>query len=382
MLKKNTYKFNQIIRVCRTWPTENKNGVGLHAFFYSKYINIPTKIFVKDINEKDKPIMLDNISMKTINYSDLLFKNKKNNILIFLFILITKIKGEIIMLINLLFHIKRTQIKRIIHIHSANFTLSGFLTSYIYKIPVVVQLGGTDILRMEKSLIHKFILKKIKYFICVNDQISKKIKRINPKAKTLIVGNSADLSLFKPSKKNKNLFVSVGNLRWQKDYSTLISSFNIFLKKNPKATLLIFGEGPEREKLENQIKYLNLEDNIFLKGYCNQKEIANALSKSYIYIQSSVSEGMPKSILEGVAAGCPIIATNVGSCKDFADKFGVCVEPNNPIDLSEAILKLFMNKELWNFYHQKCVNNRNQFNWEKLVEKVSNFYEEIIPINN
>ena len=70
-----------------------------------------------------------------------------------------------------------------------------------------------------------------------------------------------------------------------------------------------------------------MENNIFLKGYCNHSEIANTLSKSYLYIQSSVSEGLPKSILEGVASGCPIVTTNVGSCKEIADKFGISVEP-------------------------------------------------------
>tara|TARA_Y100000589_G_scaffold173162_1_gene164405 strand:+ start:672 stop:1817 length:1146 start_codon:yes stop_codon:yes gene_type:complete len=377
MQKKNTYKFKKIIRVCRTWPSENQNGVGLHAFFYSKYINIPTTIFVKDIKKKDNPVTLANISIKTVNYRDILLKKKKNNILLLLLILITKARGEIIMFLNLIIRTEIKRINNILHIHSANFILSGYLLSFFYKIPIIVQLGGTDILRMEKSIIHKFILKRIIYFICINNEISNKIKRINPKAKTLIVGNSADLSLFKPSKKNKNLFVSVGNLRWQKSYSTLINSFNIFTKKNPKATLLIFGEGPERKKLEHQIKDLHLEDNIFLKGYCTQKEIASTLSKSYIYIQSSISEGMPKSILEGVASGCPIIATNVGSCKELTDKFGIGVKPNNPIDLSEAILKLFINNELWNFYHLECIKNRTKFSWENLVKKVSAFYEEI-----
>lgn len=376
MLKKNTPKIIQIIRVCRTWPSENINGVGLHAYYYSKYINLPTTIFVKDIQKKDNPLFLKNISIKTVNYRDILFKKKRNNIFLFLIILISKIKGEIIMLLNLLIYFNRKNNKnKILHIHSAIYTISGFIISCLYKIPIVMQLGGTDILRMEKSIIHKLILKRIRYFICINKEISVRIKRINPNSKTLVIGNSADLSLFNTSKKNKNLFVSVGNLRWQKNYSTLINSFGMFIKKNPKAKLLIFGEGPERTKLENLIKSLSLEKNVFLKGYCNHKEIANTLSKSYIYVQSSVSEGLPKSILEGVAAGCPIVATNVGSCKEITDKFGICVEPNNKIDLYKAILKLFLNQELWDTYHQECIKNRNQFSWENLVKKVSNFYE-------
>ena len=157
----------------------------------------------------------------------------------------------------------------------------------------------------------------------------------------------------------------------------MVKAFKKFSATNPKAKLLIFGEGPERESLEEQIKELKMENNIFLKGYCNQKEIANTLSKCYLYIQSSVSEGLPKSILEGVSAGCPIISTNVGSCNEIADKFGISVEPKNSEELSKAISKLFLNKDLWKFYHKKCIEKRADYGWEKLVEKVSQFYEEI-----
>ena len=76
-------------------------------------------------------------------------------------------------------------------------------------------------------------------------------------SKIQIVGNSADTSLFKPLTKNKNLLVSIGNLRWQKDYLTLIRAFKIFYETNPQAKLLIFGEGPERKILESKINVPN-----------------------------------------------------------------------------------------------------------------------------
>ena len=77
------------------------------------------------------------------------------------------------------------------------------------------------------------------------------------------MGNSADLDLFKSYKKNINYYTSVGNLRWQKNFTSLIKAFEIFLKKNPEARLNIFGEGPEREKLEQLIKKLNLHNKVF-----------------------------------------------------------------------------------------------------------------------
>ena len=378
MQNNNNSRIKKIIRICRTWPTEKFNGIGLHAYNYSKFIDKPTEVFLKDFDKEDKPFLLSNVSIKKIKYKDLLLKKKNTNKFKLFFILFTKIIGEIIMFLRLINYVAGRETEyNIIHIHSANYILSGFTISAIYKIPIVMQLGGTDIIRMEKSMIHRFILKRIKYYICINNQISKKVKSINPLSKIKIVGNSADTSLFKPLTKNKNLLVSIGNLRWQKDYLTLIRAFKIFYETNPQAKLLIFGEGPERKILESKIKDLKMENNIFLKGYCNHSEIANTLSKSYLYIQSSKSEGLPKAILEGVSAGCPIISTNVGSCKEIADKFGISVEPNNPEDLAKAIIKLFLKKDLWDCYHKKCIKERVNFGWEKLVQKVSLFYNEI-----
>ena len=170
-MSKAIVKIKKIIRICRTWPTEKFGGVGLHAYNYSKYINIPTDVFVKEIDSNNKPLKLENVSFITVNYKDILL-NRTNNKLKLLLILITKLKGEIIMFINLFNKIDRKLIKEsILHVHSANYLIGGFLISYLHKIPIILQLGGTDIVRIKQSYIHRIISRKIKYFICVNDNI-------------------------------------------------------------------------------------------------------------------------------------------------------------------------------------------------------------------
>ena len=88
----------------------------------------------------------------------------------------------------------------------------------------------------------------------------------------------------------------------------------------------------------------------------------------------SISEGLPKSLIEGVASGCPVIATNVGSCKEIADIYGICVEPEDHNAFAMSIYELFINKKLWGEYHQKCIQGRHNYSWETLVIKVSRFY--------
>ena len=57
MQKNNNSRIKKIIRICRTWPTEKFNGIGLHAYNYSKFIDKPTKVFLKDFEKEDKPFL-------------------------------------------------------------------------------------------------------------------------------------------------------------------------------------------------------------------------------------------------------------------------------------------------------------------------------------
>ena len=61
-------KFKKIIRICRTWPSNDKRSIGLHAYYYTKYINIPTEIYLKDECKNKSLLNLKNASFKLIRY--------------------------------------------------------------------------------------------------------------------------------------------------------------------------------------------------------------------------------------------------------------------------------------------------------------------------
>ena len=80
MLENNKSKIKQIIRICRTWPTENFNGIGLHAYNYSKFIDTPTKVFLKDFDKEDKPLLLSNVSIIKIKTEKYMQRKELGNI--------------------------------------------------------------------------------------------------------------------------------------------------------------------------------------------------------------------------------------------------------------------------------------------------------------
>ena len=371
-------KLIKIIRICRTWPTKDFRSIGLHAYNYTKFINIPTEIFLKQSFQKESLLNLKNANFKIINYKDLKFTLKKPNPFLYLLIACSKLIGEFIMFLKLITCLDKKNIqKSIIHIHCANYMIAGIIISKIYKIPVILQLGGTDIFRIKNSIIHRNLINLIDFFICVNENIANEIKKINPNSQVSIVGNSADIETFKPGVKDQNIFTSIGNLRWQKNYSTMIKAFKIFLKKNPNAILQIFGDGPDKNNLLELIKDLKLTKQVILKGYCDYEVIAKELSKTYIYLQSSISEGLPKALLEAISSGCPVVTTDAGSCKEISKDFGYCVKKNSPNEFAIAMKELYENKSYWEKCNRRCLKYRDSLGWETLTEKVISVYKKI-----
>ena len=136
--------------------------------------------------------------------------------------------------------------------------------------------------------------------------------------------------------------VTCGRLTEQKNHRLLIDAFAEVQKIYPFATLKIYGEGVLREKLQNQIESLNLDEKVFLMGATN--DVAKALQTADLFVLSSDYEGMPNALMEAMAASVPCISTDC-PCggprelfgEDASDKLVPC---NDSAQLAEAICKV------------------------------------------
>jgi glycosyltransferase involved in cell wall biosynthesis len=115
------------------------------------------------------------------------------------------------------------------------------------------------------------------------------------------------------------------------------------LMKSPGLKFLLVGDGPQRKKIGSQIKRLGLEDRFVFTGFT--RDIPKALASMDIFIISSVSEGLPTSLLEAMAAGKACIVTDIGlPVKDM--KTGLVVPAKSPKDLAAAMDRLVHDSEL------------------------------------
>lgn len=176
-------------------------------------------------------------------------------------------------------------------------------------------------------------------------------------AKIEVVYNGVKTELYEPdvdsSKKRKELALTVNNfvignvarLVSNKDHQTLINAFKIIAERIPEARLVIAGDGPLKNELQDLAKGLGLQDKIKLLG--NRRDVPELLKTFDIFALSSLREGFPVVLLEAMAAGRPVVSSDVDGNAELIinDETGLIVPPGQPQVMAEAIEKLFKNPE-------------------------------------
>lgn len=118
----------------------------------------------------------------------------------------------------------------------------------------------------------------------------------------------------KPQDSLKNL-LSVGRLTPQKDHETLLKAFGLVAQEAPQAHLTLYGEGPLRPFLENQIKILDLDGRVSLPGI--HPHLVSVLKTFDLFVFPSLYEGFPNALAEAMAHGLPVIASMCSGNRDI-----------------------------------------------------------------
>lgn len=143
---------------------------------------------------------------------------------------------------------------------------------------------------------------------------------------------------------------SVGRLVPVKDFPTLILAFHYLRKLWPEGharlRLVIVGDGPIRPECERLIAELGLADQIALVG--DRSDIPELMHAMDLFVMSSLGEGISNTILEAMASGLPVIATEVGGNSELVDAgvTGTLVPPSRPEAMAQALLKYFEDNAL------------------------------------
>jgi glycosyltransferase involved in cell wall biosynthesis len=143
----------------------------------------------------------------------------------------------------------------------------------------------------------------------------------------------------------------------------------------PDITLLIAGDGPLQDELKKMSVALGIEERVLFTG--SRLDIPELLKLFDIYVLPSVSEGLPMVLLEAMAAGCPIIATEVGGVPMAIHdgQNGSLVKPKDPKALSSEIMRLLSNKDVGKRYSENAVRlAQEKFSAEAMTRSYERLY--------
>lgn len=285
--------------------------------------------------------------------------------------------------LKLLPHLKNYDI---IHTHNTASQLFGASGAFLTGIKAVTTEHNTSNRRRSKKYlkpVDKWMYNRYKIVINISQKAEDNLLDYlgKTKAKVLTVNNGIDISkiqkaepssLFEEIATGSRKIIMVAAFRWEKDQPTLIRTMKLLPEK---FHLFLVGDGTRREEYENLIKELDLGDRVHLLGL--RTDVPNLLKATDYVVMSSHFEGLSLSSVEGMAAGKPMIASNVDGLHEVVEGAGILFEHENAEELAQKILDLDQNPEKYNSVAEACKSRSRDFHIMKMVE---NYFEEYIGL--
>lgn len=172
------------------------------------------------------------------------------------------------------------------------------------------------------------------------------------------------------------LFVAVGRLTAQKNHDLLLQAFVSIANDFPHAELLIVGEGELRSYLTARAVALGVSSKVRFLGL--RSDVTSILAASDVFVMTSDWEGNPISVMEALAAGKPVVATQVGGVPELIqqDRTGLLVPPCDVATLAAAMQRLGSEFELRRAMGDAAKRHASQFGIAEMAERYLSLYKQ------
>lgn len=178
----------------------------------------------------------------------------------------------------------------------------------------------------------------------------------------------------------KHVVLGVGRFVPIKNMALLIDAFAKTSAADPQAHLIVIGEGPEHANLQALVERHGIASRITFVGYVAQDDLAPYYRSADVFVLSSDFDNSPNVVLEAMACGIPVIATDVGGVKEYVRPQGGELVPRRDADAMAAA----MGQWLGNPQRRKTAGAFNrrtvieEFSWRASAQRLLEIYESVI----
>jgi teichuronic acid biosynthesis glycosyltransferase TuaC len=271
---------------------------------------------------------------------------------------------------------------------------AAVLIGKLLRIPAVVTAHGTDLNVYPRSLLLRplirWTLESADRVICVsialkNVALSLKIQN----DKIVVIPNGVDLNCFYPMDKMEarailgmpldvEVVLVVGQLISTKGHHLLIEAITDLRPKFPAVRLFIIGEGCLAKSLQRKVGVLGLDGYITLTGPVENEALFRWYSAADVTCQASSREGFPCVLLESLACGTPVVATEVGGTPELISSHDLGVLVKRDADSISAGLERVLSMD-WN--RTALVEYARSFTWEHNAVEIEEIFARSIKMN-
>ncbi len=290
----------------------------------------------------------------------------------------------------------------IVHTHSSKAGFLGRIAAKIEKVPHIIHTphghvfsGYFGCFKTKLFMVLERLAAKITDTLIAlakqekNDYIHYRIAKEN---KLRVIPSGIEMENFKEPtlrekvKARKKLGIpekavvvgTAGRLVPVKGPEYLVKAAKHVLSSYPDTVFIFAGDGYLWKNLEKKAIELKILKNIYFLGW--REDICRIMSIYDIFVLPSLNEGMGRVLIEAMALGKPIVASNVGSIPDLIDhgKNGYLVSAKNPFQLADSIKKLIKNNKMRNKMGREGKKKAESFTAETMVKKIKALYKELL----
>lgn len=274
----------------------------------------------------------------------------------------------------------------LLHTHNAYPHFYGTLAGRLAGIPAIVQtrhgrrFGNTFNERLQFAIASRLADRVIP----VSDDTGNRCREVGwlSQSKVTRIWNGIDVDRFAFSGPAAQMrAITVSRLSPEKDLATLLKAVRLVKETIPEFELMIVGDGPERERLEQITAALHLESRVRFLGERN--DVPDLLTQAGFYVSSSLTEGISLTLLEAMSVGLPIVATSVGGNPEIVQQpdTGLLVPSANAALLSDAICEMCSQPQKWLAMGQAARERVEQhFNVRSMIKDYEHLYHQILNL--
>jgi teichuronic acid biosynthesis glycosyltransferase TuaC len=302
--------------------------------------------------------------------------------------------------INLLFYLNVKQIRKIylsnkcdlIHSHFVRDGIYAYWLKKNYGTQYILTAHAYDILtvpnrnRFLKSITLK-VLENSSYTIFVSKSTLKKAIEFGYSAKnSVIIPNGYNPSEFysfeHESNNRKNIIIGfVGSLIKIKRADYLPDIFKIIKNKITNAKLYIAGEGFLKPKIISKLEKYNLLNDTVFYGHLDHKKLGEVYNQMDVLILPSINEAFPTVIVESLACGVPVVASDCGSNAETLKDCGISVSQQGGDFIerfSESVIRMIENP----IPKEVILKNAQEYSWENIIRRETELYRKCLSNKN